>query len=219
MEETVKQRLMYFIEYKGITVSRFEKNCGLSNGYMKSLRSNPGLEKLSDILRSYPDLSRVWLLTGEGEMLKTPQPSAPSHSSDSTSTHSILYFPKVDGSMGDVTFCDTPDESEYLPMVIPGYEDCTHAVNVWGDSMSPLIESGQIIVMKLWEESFFDWGNIYFIVTKGGYRTTKRVYPSDREGFVQLRSENAAKHPPFEIERSDIARCFLVKGWICRSVI
>lgn len=58
METTVKERLRNFIEYKGITVSRFEKNCGLSNGYMKSLRSNPGLEKLSDILRSYPDPSQ-----------------------------------------------------------------------------------------------------------------------------------------------------------------
>ena len=198
---------------------KFAKNVGLSNGFVNNIVNSIQPKTIDKITKCYTDLNAAWLLTGEGEMLKNPQPAAPSHSSDSPSPHSILYYPKVDGSMGDVTFCDTPDESEYLPMVIPGYEDCTHAVNVWGDSMAPLIESGQIIVMKLWEESFFDWGHIYFIVTKGGYRTTKRVYPSDREGFVQLRSENAAKHPPFEIERSDIARCFLVKGWICRSVI
>ena len=215
MGTTVKQRLIEYLGYKGVGQVKFAKNVGLSNGFVHNIVNSIQPKTIDKITKYYTDLNAAWLLTGEGEMLKDPA----LHKATPCENGNILYYPNVDGSMGDTTFCDEPDERTCLKMVIPGYEDCTHAVNVWGDSMSPLIESGQIIVMKLWEESFFDWGNIYFIVTKGGYRTTKRVYPSDREGFVQLRSENAAKHPPFEIERADIARCFLVKGWICRSVI
>ena len=69
METSVKQRLINFIEYKGLSIRKFELTCGLSIGYMKSLRHAPSMDKLSMILSAYPDLNRAWLLTGEGEML------------------------------------------------------------------------------------------------------------------------------------------------------
>ena len=68
MEVSVKQRLIEYIEKKGLSIREFEKMCGLSNGYMKSLRHAPKADKLSAILSAYPDLNRVWLLTGEGNM-------------------------------------------------------------------------------------------------------------------------------------------------------
>lgn len=69
MEISVKQRLINFIEYKGLSIRKFEITCGLSVGYMKSLRHAPSTDKLSMILSAYPDLNRTWLLTGEGNML------------------------------------------------------------------------------------------------------------------------------------------------------
>ena len=75
MESIVKQRLMQFIEIRGLSVSRFEKMCNLSNGYLNKLRNAPGLNKLEDILRAFPNLNREWLLHGEGEMLITETPT------------------------------------------------------------------------------------------------------------------------------------------------
>lgn len=66
----LKDRLLEFIEYKGLNRAAFEKSCGLSNGYTRNIKDNLGTKKLEDILRVYPDLNRVWLLTGEGPMLK-----------------------------------------------------------------------------------------------------------------------------------------------------
>ncbi len=66
---TFSERLLYFIKQENSNVSTFEKNVGLSNGYVKKLKSIPSEEKLSNILDYYPKLNRVWLLTGEGEML------------------------------------------------------------------------------------------------------------------------------------------------------
>lgn len=70
METSVKQRLINFIEYKGLSIRKFELTCGLSIGYMKSLRHAPSMDKLSMILSAYPDLNRAWLLTGEGDMIR-----------------------------------------------------------------------------------------------------------------------------------------------------
>lgn len=74
METNVQQRLMSFILFMGISKSRFEQQCGLSNGYINSIKKGIGTEKLQNILRAFPQLNREWLLYGEGEMLKPQQP-------------------------------------------------------------------------------------------------------------------------------------------------
>lgn len=69
MEDSVKQRLMKFMDYKEISASRFERMCGLSNGYFNKLRNAPGLDKIDKMLRVFPELNREWVLTGEEPML------------------------------------------------------------------------------------------------------------------------------------------------------
>lgn len=66
---TVKERVYAFIEFKGISVKRFEELCSLSNGYVSSMRKGFGEDKLNNVLTMFPELSRDWLLYGEGEML------------------------------------------------------------------------------------------------------------------------------------------------------
>lgn len=67
----VKERINIFIEYKGIPIKKFEEKCGLSNGYISSMRKSFGEEKLNNVLKEFPELNREWLLYGEGEMLKS----------------------------------------------------------------------------------------------------------------------------------------------------
>lgn len=71
--EELKERLLLYINSLGITKSEFERKSGLSNGYLNKLKEYVGQEKLNCILEAYPDLNRVWLLTGEGEMTKSAQ--------------------------------------------------------------------------------------------------------------------------------------------------
>jgi hypothetical protein len=66
-------RIKKFIDYKGIAVATFEKSIGMSNAsFGKSLKSGGsiGCDKLEKILSKYGDLNPMWLLTGQGEMLK-----------------------------------------------------------------------------------------------------------------------------------------------------
>ena len=71
MESTINQRIKAFINYKGLSVREFERLCGLSNGYVGGIKYSILPEKMSNISLQFPDLNTGWLLTGEGEMLKT----------------------------------------------------------------------------------------------------------------------------------------------------
>ena len=68
--QTAKDRLIQFIKTKGIGQGKFEKACGLSNGWVNNVKATIKDDKLQKIARQYPELNTVWLLTGEGEMLK-----------------------------------------------------------------------------------------------------------------------------------------------------
>ena len=69
----ILDRIKQFIDHKGIAVSAFERSIGMSNAsFGKSLKNGGaiGTDKLENFLKIYPEVSPVWLLTGEGEMLK-----------------------------------------------------------------------------------------------------------------------------------------------------
>lgn len=69
MEQTVKERIIIFIKSNNLTQRGFEQAAGLSNGYLKSLRKSPTVDKMQSIIHAFPQLNQDWLLTGEGEML------------------------------------------------------------------------------------------------------------------------------------------------------
>jgi hypothetical protein len=73
------QRLKEYIDYKGVSTSRFEKSIGMSNAsFGKSLKNNGtiGADKLEIILNVYADLDLYWLVTGKGEMIKSYESNA-----------------------------------------------------------------------------------------------------------------------------------------------
>ena len=68
------KRIKQYIDYKGITNQNFEKLIGFSNGaFASQLKNNRtiGVDKLENILIAFPELNPEWLLTGNGEMIKT----------------------------------------------------------------------------------------------------------------------------------------------------
>ncbi len=67
---TINERVKLFAKSKGLKVKQFEDICGMSNGYVASMRKGMGLEKLQNVLAAFPDLNRDWLLYEEGDMLK-----------------------------------------------------------------------------------------------------------------------------------------------------
>lgn len=222
------ERILEFIDYKGISVSAFERSIGKSTNYVRNSKSFTS-NVLATIMSVYPELSMEWLITGEGYMLKNEKRTTlDEYNSIATSENStplqreaknvIKYYPSVNGSMGGVQFLDDPEES-YVDIIMPGFSECKYAINAYGDSMHPVIKSGQIILLMEWTEKFIDWGRIYLVVTKSGYRTIKYLKPADNSNAIRCESENKESNPAFEIEKEDVLKLFLVKGWVCRDAI
>jgi len=63
-----KQKILKYIDFKGITVYEFEKITRLSHGILRS-GSDFGTDKLKQIRDNLPDLNMNWLIYDEGNML------------------------------------------------------------------------------------------------------------------------------------------------------
>ena len=66
---TVKERLIEYIKFKGISIRSFCRTSGLSESYVTSIRSSIQPDKLDMIAQHFPDLNIGWVLTGEGSMI------------------------------------------------------------------------------------------------------------------------------------------------------
>lgn len=129
MEETLKQRLIEVALHYKKSIREFERSCSLSNDYLKSLRHRPGADKLSLILKAYPQLNHVWLLTGAGDGAPQPPPGF------------ICYWPDIDVTGVGAELCEDTFTACTLALSVPDFRDCTDAVNIRGDSMAhPLQE-------------------------------------------------------------------------------
>ena len=74
----VIDRFVKYMNYKGLNDNQVTTQCDLSVGLIgkaRKGRSDIGRKAIEKILANYPDINRVWLLTGEGEMLKSSSSS------------------------------------------------------------------------------------------------------------------------------------------------
>lgn len=207
-------RLDKYMKLKSLNDNQVTVSCNLAVGLLGKARrgdSDIGKKSIDKILSFYQDLNKTWLLTGEGDMIKQS-------SQADVSRRRIRYWVDVDATAGGVTLFDDMDENSYIDMAIPEFGDCTDAVNLYGDSMLPLFKSGQIIILKEWRESFIDYGNVYLVITKNGNRMVKYLRRGSDAQHVLCVSENR-DFDPFEIDRSDILRLFIVKGSISKNTL
>lgn len=152
------------------------------------------------IISVYPEISHVWLLTGDGEMLKD---SVNEIEKDRSMMTPLLPISAQGGSLNDfvVSVCDVDCEKIYSPIIGADF-----AMTVSGDSMSPEYPSGsKILIKKINESAFIDWGRCYVLDTCNG-TVIKELRPSPKDGCVKCVSLNKDqdKFAPYEIELSDV---------------
>lgn len=190
-----RERLLEFISSIGTNKAEFERKAALSNGYIQKLKGSIGEEKLKGILSAYPQLNKVWLLTGEDSMLRNDVPSDKPHISY---TIGVPYY-NVDFIGGfDLVINDQTINPEYLIDFKP-FEKATCWCNITGHSMEPEINHGDIIALKLIEDTFFlPFGEVYAIITTNDMRTVKRIGPADNADEYRLIPTN--KSPEYGIQ-------------------
>jgi hypothetical protein len=208
MEETVKDRLTRFRQYKKLGQGKFERLSGLSNGYLTQLRKAPGSEKLQRILCAFPELNRTWLLTGEGDMLNGVQAEQTIQPSTESDIHLIPLLPvsAQGGSLNDFVVSIKESSCEKIISPIKGAD---YAMSVSGESMAPEYPSGsQILIKRIDEKAFIDWGRVYVLDTCNG-TVIKRLFPSEAADKVLCKSINP-EFPPFEVSLSDVYAVYRV---------
>lgn len=205
------------MESKGITAYRLAKDVGVSQSSIANYINNttkPDTTKL-DVICKYLGVSKEWLLTGEGEMII----GAEQEKKYNVNTEGrIIRYYDIEASATPTEMYDLSSNIKYRDIVVPGFSDCEIAVNVWGDSMEPILHSGEIVLMKEWKERFIEFGQIYMIVTTGSHRMIKYVRPGKKPETISCESENDY-YSPVEIEKEDILKMYLVKGRISRNAI
>lgn len=197
MEDTVKQRITKFIKDKNISVRNFEKEAGLSNGYLNQLRNAPSVDKFQSIISAFPDINPDWLLTGSGEMY-TDRPST----TDNKDAQLVPLLPVAaqGGTLNDFVVSVKASECE---KIISPIRDVDYAMSISGDSMAPEYPSGaHILIKKINEKAFIDWGRVYVLDTCNG-TVIKQLFPSDKPDTLLCKSINP-NYPPFEVSFSDI---------------
>lgn len=101
---------------------------------------------------------------------------------------------------------------------VPSLPPVDGAIYVRGESMSPLLNSGDIIIYKRLEPTLESilWGQIYLISFTAGsdsFTVIKFIQKSDRPGCVRIASQNE-RYQPNDIPLSSIRALALVKASI-----
>ena len=217
MSDTVKTRILAFINYKGMKMKAFEDRCNLSSGYITSMRKGFGSEKLNNVLTAFPELNREWLLYGEGEMLKS---SVINHNVvHGNANNSIVeerrWAPVIPQSythmpdfdiMGHITKQMTGGDIEKL------YSG-TANVDVWhyitDDALEPYYRRGDCLGLKAYEKDDLRIipGELYAVDTKRDGLIVRILYNTD-SGDLLAKCTNKPAYDDFIIPRTDVIRIF-----------
>lgn len=219
----IKDRVIQVLEYKGIPKELFYVKIGMTSASFRGNAKNSPLNSnaIENILSEIPDLNPDWLLRGVGEMLRK-EPRIEIHEfklkTDDMRRSDRVPLYNIEAVAGVVAiFDDLHKQKPKDYLTIPNLPKCDGAVHVTGDSMYPLLKSGDIIAYKvLNDKSNIFWGEMYLLsidFNGDSYVTVKYVQKSDKEGYVKLVSQNQY-HQDKEVPFDSIKFAALVKASI-----
>lgn len=214
----LKDRLLQFISYKGLDIAVFERSVGLSNGAVHKMGDGTRSNTIDKISATYPDLNTAWLKTGVGEMIvgteRTNKTVSIPQSSISEQPRKGALIYDIDGTCGiDGRALEFTDEKVIGSIDAPEINPNSQIIFASGDSMQPLIYSGdRVVIRKIESWDYFNYGQVYLVITNE-YRFIKRVrrHPKDEENLILLRSENS-EYDDIDLPKREILYLYLVEN-------
>lgn len=204
------ERFDKYMKHKGLNDNQVTVECKLSQGLLGQARkgkSDLGTKTIERILNVYQDLNKVWLMTGEGDMLSSTSSAKPQQSKkaervtdDEAYKVPLVPISALAGSLNDFSLSVKRDDCE---TVISPIKDIDMAIKISGDSMEPEYPSdSQVFVKKINERAFLEWGRVYVLNTCNGI-VIKRLMPTADPNTVLCESINP-KYPPFEVNLENV---------------
>lgn len=204
---TLKERILYFIDFKGISKNKFYQETGISNGVLdkKSGVTSTTIEKF---ISTYPEVNEIWLINGQEPMMKSHVIKR---------VDNIILIPlvstEVAAGFGNENFA-IKEEDIQARYVVPDFNGIDFMIRVKGSSMYPKYSSGDVIACRILKErNFIQWNKTYVVATKEQGMICKRLLPSKKKDFIQVVSDNK-DYPPFDIPEKEITGIALIVGVI-----
>lgn len=206
-----QDRLIQFISKMNISRAEFERRSGLANGYVKKLKGNLGDNKLNDVLTAFPELNKIWLLTGEGEMLnKTKQDYTTQNITNEAVENDISDYKTwlLPQTVHGGSLTNIPTDGTFLQnceRIVSPIKGVDFAITIYGESMSPEYPSGsRVLIKKINPDIFIDWGRVYVLDTSNGV-ILKEIRKCQKEGFITCHSINSdPKYADFDVPLKEI---------------
>lgn len=204
---SVKDRLLDFVAYTGLSRRKFQERINVSNSYIQNISEGIGADVMNRISNAFPDLNTSWLLTGEGEMIKS---SCDGVSQKSSNTRPRIPYDAAAGTLTETVEGVTEYQCEQVPIisVFPKYD---FTIRIFGRSMEPEYFAGdEVACLRVNEKRFLQWGRVHVLDTTQGV-VIKRIY--DKGDCIVCKSFNP-EFPDFSIPKEDIRSYNLVVGSI-----
>ena len=222
----ISKRFLRIIEDSGMSAYKISKEVPqISNPkitHIKSGRNAPSPEMCNALLDYLQVYSKVWLLTGEGNMKVDG-----SQETEAPQTQNLIPMYDVE-AVGGTDLADSSAVTKPTKMINIGdlLSDSQAAIRVYGNSMLPGYPSGCVIGTRPISGNIIEWGEVYVVETKDA-RYIKRLYKGESNTIVCY-SDNTntyadgprkAKpmYEPFEVPKEEIIRLHRVTGAIKRN--
>ena len=217
----MRDRIKMIRKALGITQEQLAQRLGVGKAALSMIET--GKASLSarnkHILIQELNVNPEWLDSGRGEIFNAKVDLTDfSLRTDNTLPMQSVPLYSVEGTAGLVPlFADNNNIKPVNYIHIPNLPKCDGAIYVVGDSMYPLLKSGDIVLYKqLHDLGDIFWGDMYLLsidIDGEEYITVKYVQKSDAEGCVKLVSQNP-HHADKDIRMERIRAIALVKASI-----
>ncbi len=185
------------------------------------------------ISSAYPELNISWLLTGEGEMLKTPGKEGKGNDTEAASNLTVgrvipLYDAEAAAGNGyemDMSPARVVDTIEIGSLL----RDSEAALRIYGNSMVPNYPSGCVVGLRPHTDEFIEPGQVYVVETRENRYLKRLFYNADHSAFRCVSDNHVTFDsgpmkgefcfPEFEIPFEAVRRLFRVVGVIKRNII
>lgn len=218
-------RIQQIINNEHITIGKMEQLIGASKGVLSKAfikKTDIQTKWLQRIVENFPQYSGDWLLSGNGSMLK--------QTADVQLSNTFLLRTDRKVEVQDIPLYDTSatagllaifNEANISPedyLRIPNIPPVDGAIYVRGESMTPLLKSGDIIIYKKLELSLDSilWGQIYLLSFVAGgdtFTVVKYIQKSDQPECIRLVSHND-RFEPKDIPLGSIRALAIIKASI-----
>ena len=202
----MNERVKLIRKQLGMTQEQLAQRLGIGKAALSMIETGKaGLSARNrNILVQELNVNPEWLESGKGNMFNAePDLTAYMHRTDTAGLVPL--------------FADQAQAKPVNFIHIPNLPKCDGAIYIVGDSMYPLLKSGDIVLYKqLGDINDIFWGDMYLLsidIDGEEYVTVKYIQKSDREGYVKLVSQNP-HHADKDVAINRIRAIALVKASI-----